>query len=406
MKRQRKIKMRNLVLVVVSIVVIGFFISKKYASFQDEERAMIIQAETASLKHSKMDSGKEPISSNAGNRENSNDLAALKKEEIKRSNLKNSAVDRTKTAENPSSLQKDSGTQSSVTKEDDNSAKSVKQEQQPAVSNQSKQPTVNQTEKNSEASDGAKKASVTSGVSTAHKKTVGESNEAIAKKNTAGKSESSTVKKKSIAKPEVPAAQKEIVYLTFDDGPSKATLSILHTLSKYDAKATFFMLEPNMKKFPGALKVMKAQGESFGLHGVSHDVHRIYQSPKTVVNEMSTAQKTLEKLTGVRTELIRTPFGSYPYMKPAYMAAVHGAGFKLWDWTIDSEDWKYTKGEYIKKTIAQLEHYPYKRNPRIILMHDKETTSAHLKELLVYLKQHGYRFGALNEHLSPYSQVH
>ncbi|MEN3991791.1 polysaccharide deacetylase family protein, partial [Acinetobacter baumannii] len=35
--------------------------------------------------------------------------------------------------------------------------------------------------------------------------------------------------------------------MTFDDGPSAVSQRLLQILSEHDAKATFFMLEPNMK---------------------------------------------------------------------------------------------------------------------------------------------------------------
>ena len=46
----------------------------------------------------------------------------------------------------------------------------------------------------------------------------------------------------------------KVVYLTFDDGPHPVSMDILELLNKYDAKATFFLLEPNMRKQPEAVE--------------------------------------------------------------------------------------------------------------------------------------------------------
>lgn len=193
------------------------------------------------------------------------------------------------------------------------------------------------------------------------------------------------------------------VYLTFDDGPSAYTTSILETLDSFGMKATFFMLEPNMKKYPNELNQIINEGHIPALHGVTHDVSKIYRSEQTVVDEMTQGQETLLNLTGTLTHLIRTPYGSAPYMKPSYKEAVHAAGFLLWDWTIDSCDWKYKNGEFVGQVIQQMEHYRYKSSPIIILLHDRKSTAEHLPSLLKYLQSHGYETEVLNEKLSAYS---
>ncbi|MFE8695936.1 polysaccharide deacetylase family protein [Cytobacillus sp. FJAT-53684] len=193
------------------------------------------------------------------------------------------------------------------------------------------------------------------------------------------------------------------VYLTFDDGPTAYTTSILETLHSYGMKATFFMLEPNMKKYPDELNQIINEGHVPALHGVTHDVSKIYRSEQTVVDEMSQGQATLLDLTGTLTHLIRTPYGSAPYMKPSYKEAVQAAGFQLWDWTIDSHDWKYKNGEFVGQVIQQMENYRYKSSPIIILLHDRKATAEHLPSLLKYLQSHGYETEVLNEKLSAYN---
>lgn len=190
------------------------------------------------------------------------------------------------------------------------------------------------------------------------------------------------------------------VYLTFDDGPTAFTSTILESLDSYGMKATFFMLEPNMRKYPDKLTQIIEGGHVPALHGVTHDVSRIYRSEKTVVDEMNTAQQTLIKLTGSVSHLIRTPYGSAPYMKPSYKEAVKAAGYELWDWNVDSEDWKYKNGEYVPKVINQMESHSFSDLPIVILLHDRKTTAEHLPELLEYITSHGYQTEVLNEQLT------
>jgi peptidoglycan-N-acetylglucosamine deacetylase len=70
-------------------------------------------------------------------------------------------------------------------------------------------------------------------------------------------------------------------------------------------------------------------GHSVGLHGVTYDVAKIYQSSKSVVGEMLTAKSTLES--GIHSELIRAPYWSVAYMKLDYLDAVKKEGFRLRD---------------------------------------------------------------------------
>lgn len=191
------------------------------------------------------------------------------------------------------------------------------------------------------------------------------------------------------------------VYITFDDGPNENTEEILQVLNQYGAKASFFMLEPNMNKHSEAVRQMVEEGHSVGLHGVTHDVSEVYQSSESVVGEMLTAQSTLESITGIRSELIRVPYGSVPNMKPEYLKAVKREGFSLWDWNVDSEDWKYHSGEYVQNVMDQLASYAYENQPKVILMHEKPATLAYLDSLLQKLTDQGYNMEALTEEMEP-----
>lgn len=219
-------------------------------------------------------------------------------------------------------------------------------------------------------------------------------------------SQTSNLKVPASSAKDTPPAKEEkeqkIIYLTFDDGPSAYTLNILESLKAYNMKATFFMLEPNMRAYPEELHAIINHGHIPALHGVTHNVAKIYRSEKTVVNEMAVAQATLMKMTGTGTSLIRTPYGSAPYMKPSYKKAVEAAGFQLWDWTVDSEDWKYKNGEYVERVIGQIEKFQYKDRPIVILLHDRKTTAEHLPDLLTYLQTNGYKAEILNEKLSAF----
>lgn len=196
--------------------------------------------------------------------------------------------------------------------------------------------------------------------------------------------------------------KRKVAYLTIDDGPSDVEHEILDLLAEYDATATFFMLEPPMRKYPDAVKRIVDDGHVAALHGVTHDAKKFYRSKDSVLQEMNTAQKTLEDLTGVQSTLIRTPYGSSPKMTPAYKQAVEENGYQLWDWNVDSRDWKYTNGAYVQHSIEQIEYVASRGEDPVILIHSRRTTLEHLPKLLDYLVEQGYSLKGLDDSMETY----
>jgi len=61
------------------------------------------------------------------------------------------------------------------------------------------------------------------------------------------------------------------IYITFDDGPiPEVTPFVLDTLAMYNAKATFFCIGDNVRKYPEIFERIKAEGHSVGNHTFNH----------------------------------------------------------------------------------------------------------------------------------------
>lgn len=189
------------------------------------------------------------------------------------------------------------------------------------------------------------------------------------------------------------------VYLTFDDGPSPVTGKLNEILCANDIHATFFMLEPNMKEYRKSLLSLKENGHTLGLHGVTHNKKQFYQTNDSPLSEMKKAQETLHSITGLDTSLVRTPFGSKPYLTENQRGALEDEGFSIWDWCIDSYDWKLRDARYVNEVIHQLEKKNSKHTnlPNIILLHDRPETVNSLQSLINQLREKGYTFGTLDE---------
>ncbi|MGD6834484.1 polysaccharide deacetylase family protein [Sutcliffiella halmapala] len=191
------------------------------------------------------------------------------------------------------------------------------------------------------------------------------------------------------------------IFLTFDDGPNNATEALLDVLSKYDATATFFMLEPLIKKNDELVRRMMEEGHSLALHGVTHDQHLFYASKQSVLDEMNRTQKAIRDITGKDSNLIRTPYGSMPHMTPEYIMAIEKEGYLMWDWNVDSMDWYYRGEDYVDETMQQIRQLEESDITPIVLLHDLVTTVEYLPQLLDTLIDKGYTFKGLTEEMQP-----
>jgi peptidoglycan/xylan/chitin deacetylase (PgdA/CDA1 family) len=196
-------------------------------------------------------------------------------------------------------------------------------------------------------------------------------------------------------------SDKKTVYLTFDDGPAAFSGEIIALLNKYQYKATFFMIDGNIRRYPESVKLMTESGETIGLHSVSHDQKKFYQSKMSVLNELTQNRNTLMEVSGVNSFIMRTPYGSAPNMTDEYKEAVKEKGYIMWDWNIDSKDWYYKDNRYVNNVIAQIQRKKDYNGPLVILLHERKETLAHLPMLLDYLKTQGYDCKPITNSTTP-----
>lgn len=189
----------------------------------------------------------------------------------------------------------------------------------------------------------------------------------------------------------------KVAYITIDDGPSKYTNEILDILHKNDIKATFFMIDKNMNRYSNELKRIESDGHSLGFHSVSHDINILYKTPKTTVSEFDKCNNSLEEITNETSKLIRLPYGSKPYApKESYDALVE-AGYKIWDWNLDTQDWRATDKEIIKN----VETYLGQHKEVVLLMHEKEQSVKALQGMIDILREKGYTILPIKERDKP-----
>lgn len=189
---------------------------------------------------------------------------------------------------------------------------------------------------------------------------------------------------------QTPVKQK-VIYLTFDDGPSKYTEPLLEILEHYQIHGTFFMIGNQLSGHKAIVNEALEAGHYVGLHSMTHNKKILYTGEGSAhfIEEFTKEQKLVEKLTGTSPTLIRAPYGSKPEIDKKFRGDIAKAGFKMWDWTVDSKDWKYPDSpSTILKEVKRQTH----RNTEVILLHEKAQTVKVLPQIIEYLQSKGYAF--------------
>ena len=195
---------------------------------------------------------------------------------------------------------------------------------------------------------------------------------------------------------------KKKCYLTFDDGPSDVTRSILDVLNGYGVKATFFVMGQRAEANPKMIKEILSGGHSIGNHSYSHDYNMVYGSVQSFKNEVKKCRDAIEGAIGTKYDnlVFRFP-GGYESLtdedtKAAYRMALKGMGYKYIDWTCltgDSETTDPTE-QYLMDTLKMTVGHTV-TGDIVVLMHDsatKEMTANTLPKVIEYLHNEGYEF--------------
>lgn len=205
--------------------------------------------------------------------------------------------------------------------------------------------------------------------------------------------------------------ENKIVYLTFDDGPSKNTELILDILKENNVHATFFIISPYIEPHIEFIKRAYEEGNAIGNHTADHEFKYVYTSEESFFKSFNKQQDFIKEVTGNDCTIFRFPGGSHNTIVKNSRGKdftknitfkLNQKGVNVYDWNVDSGD---AKGNNIPaSTIIQNVSREIKdkdgnyKNPAIILMHDcmtKNTTVEALPGIIKLLKDAGYDFGIL-----------
>ena len=172
------------------------------------------------------------------------------------------------------------------------------------------------------------------------------------------------------------------VYLTFDDGPiPEATPFILDTLRKFGAKATFFMVGDNVRKYPHLFRQIVEEGHQVGNHTFNH-FGGLKHLAKTYVDNTEQANAL------IGAHLFRPPHG---WMTPQEYYLLQKK-YKIVMWDLVTRD--YSNRLSADDVVENVRRYA--RNGSIITFHDslKSINKLHtaLPAALQWLRDEGYSF--------------
>lgn len=186
------------------------------------------------------------------------------------------------------------------------------------------------------------------------------------------------------------------IYLTFDDGPSKYTNSLLDVLKKYNVKASFFCVGNFVEKNKEIIKREIDENHLVGLHSLNHTNACLMGIEKTN-NDFKQCVNIMNSL-NIKVKYFRPPWGHINMLTLINMKRYN---LKLILWNVMAEDWKEdTSKEIIEEKLLKRIH-----GNDIICLHDgrgkngaPQKTIDALDSVIPKLLEKGYVFKTIDKY--------
>ena len=189
------------------------------------------------------------------------------------------------------------------------------------------------------------------------------------------------------------------IALTFDDGPTPATLRILKLLREYQVSATFFQIGDHTAARPEIAQAVHSDGHEIGNHSQTHPILAL-KRPEVIAAEFEAAQETIVRATGQVPALLRAPFGVRWF---GFRAMQHRLNLTCAMWTVIGLDWKLPAEAISRRILTRVEG-------DIICLHDGRgtlkdpdisATEEAVRRIVPNLLEKGYHFETVSQLLCP-----
>lgn len=164
---------------------------------------------------------------------------------------------------------------------------------------------------------------------------------------------------------------------------------ILEVFDTYQVKSTFFLTGRWAKKFPDLTLNIYNKNHEIGNHGYSYS-HPNKISKEKNQEEILSAEKIIQEITGDRTTLFAPPYGEH---KPHVLEAAEELGFTTILWTIDLVDLDRDKSsQQILQRVSK-----HAENGAIVLMHPTNETLDALPLMVKELQAQGFELVTITQ---------
>ena len=195
-----------------------------------------------------------------------------------------------------------------------------------------------------------------------------------------------------------------VIYLTFDDGPSYRTPEVLQILREENVKATFFVIGGDSEQRRQWMRDIVSEGHTLAMHTYTHEYTEIYASVEAYLEDMYRIFSLIKDATGVTPTHFRLPGGSingYNYeISQKILTEMLRRGFIPYDWNISSGDTAADSSSEILYNVLRGSGV----SRGVVLMHDsiaKYDTVAALPSIIQELRNRGFTFDRLQSDTAP-----
>lgn len=206
------------------------------------------------------------------------------------------------------------------------------------------------------------------------------------------------------------------IYLTFDDGPSATTETVLDTLKEYGVHATFFVVTNQTDDYHHLFQRMLDEGHTIALHSHTHSYSSVYKTPDAFFEDLATEADIIYDICGIRPTIFRFPGGSSNTVCKRHggasimrelLSGANARGLTYVDWNVSAEDTTGTR--YSAQRIAQRVISGIgERTQSVVLMHDTArtiTTAQALPEIIETFLEQGYIFDTVDNLEQPVQHI-
>lgn len=184
-------------------------------------------------------------------------------------------------------------------------------------------------------------------------------------------------------------SKQKMIALTFDDGPSQYTKTILNVLEQYNAKATFFVVGERVANYSATIKRAVDLGCEVAGHSWNH-AELTTLSKANARSQLTRTRDAIAKITGINEKFYRPPYGS---VNKTVKSISVDLGMAIIYWSVDTLDWRYKSSTKLYDTIMSKA-----TDGAIILCHDMyESTATAMKKIIPALIKKGYKLVTISE---------